>query len=152
MASGTAEHAPTDARRARDAAGAPDWLHGATKVFAVCVIVAFMLACAWWSGRGSAGAGARVGDPVSAGAIRASTGADEGGAALVDLNSATAAELDLLPGVGPATAARIVEFRETICGFRSIDELSGVKGIGRRTLEGLRGRVRIGPGVGAGGG
>ncbi|MBX3360540.1 MAG: helix-hairpin-helix domain-containing protein, partial [Phycisphaeraceae bacterium] len=65
----------------------------------------------------------------------------------VDLNRADLAQLELLPGVGPATAARIVAYREQIGGFRTVDELSGVRGIGPRTMERLRERVMVRAGV-----
>jgi competence protein ComEA len=48
--------------------------------------------------------------------------------------------------VGPVLARRIVEERERRGGFRSVDDLIAVKGIGSAVLEGLRERVRVGPG------
>lgn len=62
---------------------------------------------------------------------------------LVSINSASAAELDTLPGIGPATAAKIIEYRQSRGGFRSIEELAAVKGIGPKKLEQLRPRVRL---------
>lgn len=59
----------------------------------------------------------------------------------VDLNRATAAELDVLPGVGPATAAAIVTERERNGPFLSVDELTRVRGIGPAKLEALAGLV-----------
>src|SRR5689334_10789629 len=56
----------------------------------------------------------------------------------LDLNRATAEELDRLPGIGPVLARRIVEHRERHGAFRSADELLGVPGIGVRSLERLR--------------
>ena len=56
----------------------------------------------------------------------------------LDLNTATAAELDRLPGIGPVLAARIVEHRRRNGPFRSPDELLTVPGIGPRLLERLR--------------
>jgi competence protein ComEA len=56
----------------------------------------------------------------------------------LDLNTATAAELDRLPGIGPVLAARIVEHRRRNGPFRSADELLTVPGIGPRLLERLR--------------
>ena len=64
----------------------------------------------------------------------------------VDLNRASAAELEALPGVGPVLAARIVEARARRGGFGSVDDLLAVKGVGPAVLERLRGRVRAGSG------
>lgn len=61
----------------------------------------------------------------------------------IDLNAATAADLDVLPGVGPATAAAIVRAREAKGGFTSVDDLLDVPGIGEAKLEALRGLVRV---------
>ena len=58
--------------------------------------------------------------------------------ALVDLNRATAAELERLPGVGPALAGRILEARRTRGRFKAAEELLEVRGIGPATLERLR--------------
>ena len=56
----------------------------------------------------------------------------------VHLNTATVEELDTLPGVGPVTAQRIVEYREQHGAFASIDDLDAVSGIGPTRLEQLR--------------
>lgn len=61
----------------------------------------------------------------------------------VDLNTATPAELDALPGVGPATAAAIIEFRTRNGRFRSVAQLLDVPGIGDAKLSALRSRVRV---------
>ncbi|MBX5465580.1 MAG: helix-hairpin-helix domain-containing protein, partial [Clostridia bacterium] len=71
--------------------------------------------------------------------------ATTGGAALLDLNRASAEELDRLPGIGPARAAAIVALRQARGGFRSVDELLEVRGIGPALLEELRALVRVGP-------
>jgi competence protein ComEA len=63
--------------------------------------------------------------------------------ALVDVNTATAAELDELPGVGPATAEAIIDHREEQGPFRSVDDLLDVRGIGDAKLADLRDRVRV---------
>jgi competence protein ComEA len=59
----------------------------------------------------------------------------------VNLNSATADELDALPGVGPATAAAIIAHREQHGPFGSVDDLADVRGIGPAKVEALRGLV-----------
>jgi competence protein ComEA len=56
----------------------------------------------------------------------------------VHLNTATLAELDALPGVGPVTAQRILDYREEKGAFQSVDELDAVSGIGPARLEQLR--------------
>ncbi len=62
------------------------------------------------------------------------------GSGLVDLNTATPAQLEALPGIGPALAQRIVEHRP----YRSVDELLDVPGIGPATLEKIRPLVTVG--------
>jgi competence protein ComEA len=61
----------------------------------------------------------------------------------VDLNTATVAELDALPGVGPVTAAAIVAWRQSNGKFTSVDQLADVEGIGPARLEKLRALVRV---------
>ena len=58
--------------------------------------------------------------------------------AKLDINKATAAELEALPGIGPSLAARIVEQRRAAGGFRSVEDLLTVRGIGQKTLAKFR--------------
>ena len=67
-------------------------------------------------------------------------GAAEG---VVNINTADAAALSLLPGVGPSTAGRIVEFRTENGKFESTTDLMLVRGIGERTFERMRSYVTI---------
>lgn len=66
-----------------------------------------------------------------------------GDGALVNINTASESELDELPGVGPAIAARIVEHRTTNGPFSNIEQLQDVKGIGPAIFEELRERITI---------
>jgi len=61
----------------------------------------------------------------------------------VDLNTADEAALDSLPGVGPATAAAIIEHRDRIGGFTSVEQLLDVRGIGEAKLDALRDLVTV---------
>jgi competence protein ComEA len=61
----------------------------------------------------------------------------------VNLNTADAAKLDTLPGVGPATAAAIIEHRGDVGRFTSVDQLLDVPGIGEAKLEALRDLVTV---------
>jgi competence protein ComEA len=62
---------------------------------------------------------------------------------LVNLNSATAEQLDTLPGIGPVTAAAIVAWRDANGAFSSVDQLGDVDGIGPARLEKLRDLVHV---------
>lgn len=68
--------------------------------------------------------------------VPGSTGKAAGGR--VSLSSATAAELDALPGIGPVTAQKILDYRAQHGGFRSIDDLDSIPGIGPARIEQLR--------------
>jgi competence ComEA-like helix-hairpin-helix protein len=76
---------------------------------------------------------------------RAGRGSPEAPGAPLDLNGATAAELDALPGIGPVLARRLVEWREANGPFRSIDELEKVPGIGPSMRRKLAAHLRVGP-------
>jgi competence protein ComEA len=73
-------------------------------------------------------------------AARASGGAIVG---VVNVNSATAEELALLPGVGPAKAQAILEYRKEHGAFKRVEDLSEVKGIGDKALERMRPHVAL---------
>jgi len=62
----------------------------------------------------------------------------------IDLNRASARDLDALPGVGPVLAARIIAAREERGGYRRVDELMAVRGIGPRLYARLRPYVGVG--------
>jgi competence protein ComEA len=56
----------------------------------------------------------------------------------VDLNRATAADFEQLPGVGPVLARRMVDYRKTVGRFHAVEDLRAVKGIGKKKLERLK--------------
>lgn len=62
---------------------------------------------------------------------------------LLDLNSATAAQLEHLPGIGPAMAQRIIDDRARHGRYASVNQLDRVQGIGKKTLDKLRPYVTV---------
>ena len=70
-------------------------------------------------------------------------GSAQKGSTPVNINTATAEELQSLPRIGPAMAQRIIAWRESHGGFRSVDELDAVPGIGPSMLENLRPLVTV---------
>jgi competence protein ComEA len=85
---------------------------------------------------GAAGA-AGTGPAGSAGGAGAASGQP------LNLNTATPEQLDQLDGLGPATAQKIVAYRQAHGGFRSVSELDQVPGIGEKKLAALKDRVRV---------
>ena len=63
----------------------------------------------------------------------------------VNLNTATEAQLEALPGIGAAVAARIVEYRKKNGAFKKVEELMNVKGIGEKSFLKLKPLVTVGP-------
>lgn len=62
---------------------------------------------------------------------------------VVNINTATNDELQLLPGIGESRASAVIALRKRSGGFKSVDELAAVKGIGATALERLRPFVRV---------
>ena len=89
----------------------------------------------------------KPGESVSAGGVPgaggAGTGASGVGGGLIDLNTADAAALDSLPGVGPVLAQRILDWRVEHGRFSSVDELGEVSGIGDKILAQVSPKVRV---------
>ncbi len=79
--------------------------------------------------------------PSTSGAPAAAGGPAEGAA--LDLNAASAADLDALPGIGEVLAERIVQWRSENGRFSSVDDLGEVRGIGPTVLDRVRGLVRV---------
>jgi competence protein ComEA len=77
---------------------------------------------------------------VGAAGVAAAGGASSPSAS-VDLNSATVEQLDALPGIGPVTAQKIVDYRTQHGPFTSVDDLDAIPGIGPARIENLRGLV-----------
>jgi competence protein ComEA len=65
--------------------------------------------------------------------------------ARININSATAEELEALPSIGEVIAARIIAYREQNGPFRSVDDLIHVEGISDRTIDEIRNLVTVGP-------
>lgn len=102
-----------------------DWTRGPAKHAAAMVLLAAALAGSayvWWTPRVPA-----TGVPAAGGM-----------ATRIDLNRASAGELQLLPRIGPALARRIVEDRAARGPFASVEDVARVRGIGPRTVELLR--------------
>jgi len=64
---------------------------------------------------------------------------------LLDLNRATDQDFDALPGIGPRLAERILEYRQSVGAFHSLDELRAVKGIGKKKFERIRPLLTVAP-------
>jgi competence protein ComEA len=86
-------------------------------------------------------AGALPAGPAPGGTASGPAGAIPG--APVNLNTATLADLDALPGIGPVLAQRILDWRSEHSGFTSVDQLGEVSGIGDSTLDRLRALVTV---------
>ena len=82
---------------------------------------------------------------AGAGAASVAAGVDAGGAPAgpISLNTATPDQLDQLDGVGPATIQKILAWRKEHGGFRSVDDLKQISGIGPKRFEALKDKVRM---------
>jgi competence protein ComEA len=83
--------------------------------------------------------------PPSKSSSRSSTKAGAALTAPVNINSATAAELDTLPGIGAKTAARIIEYRQKNGPFKKVEELMNVRGVGEKNFLKLKDLITVTP-------
>lgn len=68
----------------------------------------------------------------------------------VNLNTASVAQLEALPGIGRSTAERILEYREKSGGFKKVEDLMNVRGIGEKSFLKLKPLVTVAPAKGGG--
>ena len=82
--------------------------------------------------------------PVNASPIQGkSPGAKAASTAVVNINTASPEQLEQLPGVGPKTAARIVEYRQKNGGFKKVEEIMNVRGIGEKAFLKMKNQLTI---------
>src|SRR5260370_21772277 len=62
----------------------------------------------------------------------------------VNINTATSEELQLVPGIGPATAEKILQMRKSYGAFKSVDDLLAIRGLGPKRLEKMRKYLTVG--------
>lgn len=62
---------------------------------------------------------------------------------IININTADKEQLEEIPGVGPVTAERIIDYREENGYFKSIEELKNIKGIGEKTFENMKDKVTV---------
>ena len=65
--------------------------------------------------------------------------------AVVNINTATSPELQTLPGIGPSTATRILDYRQKSGGFKKVEDLMNVRGIGEKTFLKLKPLITLTP-------
>lgn len=89
--------------------------------------------------------------PIQGGPSQAEPGDTQGGnnqaaplaGGLININTATLEQLDTLPGIGPAIAQRIIDYRETIGGFKAVEQVTEVSGIGNATLAKIKDLITV---------
>ena len=76
---------------------------------------------------------------------RTSAAASASASAPVNLNTATAAQLETLPGIGKATAERILEYRQKNGSFKKVEDLMNVRGVGEKSFLKLKPLITVSP-------
>jgi len=107
------------------------------------VVVPLKGAVAQVAAAGGAGGPAAAGGSGASGAAGATAGPRVSQSAPVSLNAATLEQLDTLQGVGPVTAQKIIDYRTANGGFKSVDELKNVPGIGEVRFAALKDYVTL---------
>ena len=86
---------------------------------------------------------AALASPVGAVAGQTQAAAKPAAAQVVNINTASAQQLEGLPGIGATTAARIVEYRQKNGGFKKIEELMNVRGIGEKVFLRMKNQLTV---------
>lgn len=113
-----------------------------TEWAAIALTVVFLIAAAAVTLAGSRSTGVAETALPQASGISAQTTETE--SEKININTAAAAELEALPGIGPALAARIVDYRAAHGPFQMPEELMNVSGIGEKTYAGLAEQITVG--------
>jgi competence protein ComEA len=82
--------------------------------------------------------------PLVSGGQAQAPAANSGSASLVNINTATADQLNGLPGIGPKLAARIIDYRQKNGGFKKVEDLMQIQGIGEKNFLKLKALITVG--------
>lgn len=84
-----------------------------------------------------------IGNINQAKEVATASTADEKASSIININTASEAELDTLPGIGPARAKDIISYREEKGGFDTIEDIKNIKGIGEASFEKLKEKITV---------